>query len=271
LGRGILCVVVGVVALPPSRAWPQGAAADAPTFAVSSIKPSGPDSAARKVHIEPGHFFAQGVTLRILIKIAYDLNDDQLTGGPTWTAFKRFDVEAKVDPAALDRTNTMTTKEVETFNRQLLQGLLSERFKLRMRTDTKDMPTYALVLGKSGAKLKPTHGVAGDPKTTWKPGLITGQGASMDDLTHQLEEAVRHPVQNLTSLNGAYDFRLEWVPDPGMMAPSPLDSGSQQNDMTDSGPTLFSALQQQLGLRLERRTTRAPYKAVESVELPTDN
>jgi len=218
-----------------------------------------------------GHFLAQGVTLRVLTKIAYNLNDDQLSGGPTWTAFKRFDIDAKPDASAMERSRSMTTDQLKTYSRQLLQSLLNDRFKLKLRTAMKDMPTYALVVGKSGPRLKPAHGVAGNPQVTWRPGLITGQGASMDGLTQQLEEAVRHPVQNLTGLNGAYDFRLEWAPDQGMVAANPLNPASQQADAADSGPTLFSALQQQLGLRLDRRNTRAPYEAIESVELPTEN
>ena len=165
----------------------------------------------------------------------------------------------------------MTGDQLKMYNRQLLQGLLSDRFKLKLRTETKDMPTYALVIGKSGPRLKPAQRVAGNPQITWRPGLITGQGASLDDLAKGLQEAVRHPVENLTALNGAYDFRLEWAPDQGMTATDPPDPAGQLNDAADSGPTLFSALQQQLGLRLDRRNTKAPYEAIESVELPAEN
>ena len=78
-------------------------------------------------------------------------------------------------------------------------------------------------------------------------------------------------MQNLTGLSGLYDFRLEWAPDQGMPAANAVDPASQQDTVADSGTSLFSALQDQLGLRLERRTTKAPFEAVENVELPTAN
>lgn len=171
----------------------------------------------------------------------------------------------------MERSKGMSSDELKTYNQQLLQGLLSDRFKLKLRMEMKDMPTYSLGVAKNGSRLKPAHGVAGNPKTTWRPGLITGQGASVDDLAKGLQEAVHHPVENLTALNGAYDFRLEWSPDQGTIAADPLDPAAQQNDSADYGPTLFAALQEQLGLRLDRRNTRAPYEAIVSVELPADN
>ena len=242
----------------------------APAFAVSAIKVSGPASGnGRSVKFLPGgRFSARNVTLRILIKIAYDLNDDQLAGGPAWTAFKGFDVDAKPDTPASD--GNMTALERQQYRQALLQGLLRERFQLKLRSDTKDMTVYVLDVGRGGPKLKDSQAApAGSPINPIRggSGSLAATGASMADLANELNETVGHPVEDLTGLKGRYDFKLEWTPDSSAVATGPAAASGAG----DTGPDLFTAIQQQLGLKLEARKRMAAYEAIESVQLPQEN
>jgi uncharacterized protein (TIGR03435 family) len=238
-----------------------------PAFAVSAIKASGPASGnGMSIKFLPGGFFiARNVSLRVLIKIAYDLDDEQLSGGPTWTAFKRFDVDAKPDAPANDAN--MTTTQRQQYRQALLQSLLRDRFQLTLRSDTKEMPVYLLEVGKGGAKLKNSQGAPVGSPIKSGAGSIVGTGASMADLANDLKERVGsgHPVEDATGLAGRYDFKLEWTPD----ALSTTAATAPANG--DSGPDLFTAIQQQLGLKLEASKRAAPYEVIENVQLPAEN
>jgi uncharacterized protein (TIGR03435 family) len=241
---------------------PAGAAADGVSFAVSAIKPSGPESGQRmSVKFLPGgRFVARNANVRLLIKIAYNLNDDEVSGGPSWIGLRKFDIDAKTDPPVQSDGNGDADK---ARNHSLLQGLLRDRFQLKLRQEMKEMQTYALVVAKSGPKLTKSSAADTDSHFRGGAGTITAVGVSMDQLAAGVEDWVGHPVENLTGLDGKYDFKLEWTP----------DQASAANDATaaDTGPTIFTALHQQLGLSLEGRKIQAPCEFVESVDVPAEN
>lgn len=237
----------------------------APAFAASVVKPSGPASGnGLSVKFLPGgRFVARNANVRLLIKIAYNLNDDEVTGGPAWIGLKHFDIDATMD-AATDSGNGTVDKER---NHLLLQGLLRDRFQLKLRSEMRPMSTYALVAAKGGPKMTLSAAQAGDAQIHGGLGHITAANASMDQLAAAVEDWVGHPVKNLTGLDGRYDFKLEWTPD---QATGP--GASQVTDPADySGPTIFTAVQQQLGLSLQARKTDSLCEVVESVELPSEN
>jgi uncharacterized protein (TIGR03435 family) len=238
----------------------------APAFAVSAIKASGPASGnGMSIRFLPGgRFAARNVTLRVLVKIAYDLDDDQLSGGPAWTAFKRFDVDAKPDGPASDENN-MTAPERQQYREALLQGLLHDRFQLKLHGDTKEMSIYVLDVGKDGPKVKEALGTAIGPPIKGRAGSMVATGASMADLANELKERAGRPVEDMTGLHGRYDFKLDWTPD----ALAPVAAAA--SDAGDSGPDLFTAIQQQLGLKLDSRKRMAAYEVIENVQLPTEN
>ena len=243
----------------------------APAFAVSAIKTSGPASGnGMSIKFLPGgRFAARNVTLRVLIKIAYDLDDVQLSGGPTWTAFKRFDVDAKPDTPAADQN--MTEIERRQYRQTLLQGMLQERFQLKLHSEMKEVQIFALEVGKGGPKLKTSQATPTGPPIKVGPGSLIGTAASMDDLANELKERVGgHPVEDMTGLQGRYDFKLEWTPDSSIAAAGGNPS-STTADLAVTGPDLFTAIQQQMGLKLEARKRAAPYEAIESVQLPQEN
>jgi uncharacterized protein (TIGR03435 family) len=239
------------------------ASADSVSFDVASIKPSGPDSGnGLSVKFLPDRFVAKNASVRLLIKIAYNLNDDEVSGGPSWIGMKKFDIDAKRDAAA-----TSSTDKAQT--RLMLQNLLRDRFKLRLRPEMKEMSTFALVVAKGGPKLKKSPTPDGDAYFQGGLGHITASNATLDQLAAAVEDWVGHPVENMTGLDGKYDFKLEWTPD---QATPPADAvGSQPTPPDYSGPTIFTAVQQQLGLSLQSRKIQAPCQIVESVELPSEN
>ena len=226
-----------------------------PSFEVAAIKPSSPDSQLKIDFAPGGRLIVTHATLRFLIKIAYDVGDDQLSGGPGWVSSTRFDIEAK--------PSTPTNGNLAI--RLRLQRLLAERFHLEMRTEPKPMPIFALVTAKNGPKLK-QNSTPGDSalKTGSGRGILTATRVDMPTLAHFLSEGqVGRPVQDMTGLQGTYDFRLEWTPDPTAPGATP--------PADPNGISIFTALQQQLGLRLDARNGSADYFTVTRAELPTAN
>ena len=235
---------------------------DSYSFAASVVKRS-PSDSVRSIKFSPGgRLSARNATVRLLIKIAYDLNDDELTGGPAWISSKRFDIDATPDApdgAVVDQLR----------NRQRLQGLLADRFQLDLRSEMRMMSTYALVVAKSGPKLKKSQ--APDEPTQFhaNAGEVLLTNATLDQIANAVSDWVRQPVLNQTGLDGKYDLRLEWTPDqPVATADS---TGAPPDQPANAGPTIFTALQQQLGLSLQSRKNLALCKVVNRVQLPSEN
>jgi bla regulator protein blaR1 len=245
-----------------AQATPSMAASlDGPAFAVSVVRASGPTT-NRSIKFEPGgRFVARGASVRLLIKIAYNLNDDELTGGPGWIGLDRFDIDAAPDTpdgsaVNMDRVRTR------------LQGLLADRFQLKMRDEMKMMSTYALMIAKGGPRLKKSATQDAPMQSHLNGGELLFKNATMDQFANAVSDWVRQPVLNQTGLDGEYDLRLEWTPDPAVPG-SPTDASASQS--ISSGPTIFTALQQQMGLSLQARKNQALCKVVEQVVRPAAN
>lgn len=255
--------VLAAMALVSTPVCGQATPADSATFAVSSVRPSGADTGREIRFLPGGSFVAKGANLRLLIKIAYNLNDDQVVGGPAWTGMKHFDIEAKPDPAEGPDSTGRTESEL---NHLRLQALLRDRFQLKLRSETKEMATFALVVAKGGPKLKTSEATDRTPHFQGQTGRMVAENATMDNLAAALEDSVGHPVLNMTGVQGRYDLKLEWTPDQ-----APSQQSNQPSPVYDAGPTIFTALKQQLGLSLESRKSRAQCQVLESVQLPTEN
>ena len=222
---------------------------------------------------------ATDANLRLLIKVAYNLNDDQVSGGPSWIGMKHFDIDAKPDAPVGDAPTSADTAQVSDADKNpmqdlthlRLQALLEDRFHLKLRSEMKEMNTYALVVAKKGPKLTKAANPAAAVHFQGSAGSLVATSASMDQLAGAMSDWVGHPVVNLTNLDGRYDLRLTWTPD--QSAPQSQDaSGVTPAPPADTGgPTIFTALQQQLGLSLQSRKSKALFETVENVELPTEN
>ncbi len=269
VAAGLLAAAMLILAIQGS-AQNTVAASQLPAFDVASIKPSNPDSPLKVDFAAGGRLVISHATLRFLIKIAYDVGDDQIVGGPGWINSKRFDLEGKpLTPYGGDPA-TMTQDQILVFHgptRLRLQRLLADRFQLELQRESQAMPIFVLVPGKNGPKLKPSV-TTGNPQITFNHGILQAKGMDMETLARFLSEGqTGRPVIDETGMAGKFDFRLEWTPDPSL---DPLQAANQTAP-ADAGISIFTALQQQLGLKLEPRTSPADTLVVKRAQLPSAN
>jgi bla regulator protein BlaR1 len=256
-------VVIGLMNAPPSRAQEKMVSAAPKEFEVASIKPSDSKGPMNRIRVEMapgGRFTTSNVTVKLLIQQAYNVKAFQITGGPGWIDSERYDVVAKADgnvngPAQL---------------RPLLQKLLADRLKLTIHRDTKELPVYALVVGKNGPKFKESEASGPGPQIRMGRGLIDGQGMGMDMLASQLSKPLGRTVLDKTGLKGQYDIKLEFTPDDGS-GRGPGDGPEAAAPPDTAGPSIFTALQEQLGLKLESSKGPVEIIVIDRVEKPTEN
>jgi uncharacterized protein (TIGR03435 family) len=154
---------------------------------------------------------------------------------------------------------------------QKLQALLADRFQLSIHRETKEQPLYALVIGKSGSKLQESQSKHDARHMMMGGGDFEGQGVPLEMLTAALSRQLGRPVIDHTRLKGHYDFKLEWTPEPGQSG-GPLPPGVEGPPPADlNGPSLFTAIQEQLGLRLESQKGPVDVLVVDRVEKPSEN
>jgi uncharacterized protein (TIGR03435 family) len=240
------------------------------SFDVASIKPNAENDHRVMIRIQPGgRFTATGINLRFLIGQAYGVRDFQILNAPGWAASDRFDIDAKADG--------LPERLPPDLMRPLLKSLLEERFKIKVHTETKEMPVYALVVAKGGSKLKEAADGEGPGQRMIRMGrgTIEGQAMPMGMLVQQLAQNIGRTVIDKTGLTGNYEVKLEWTPEPGQGggpfgggAPPPPDALPPADT---NGPSIFTALQEQLGLKLESQKGPVPMIVVDSVSKPTEN
>ncbi len=274
-------LIVGVMSAPsiraqePEKPVPELTATSAlPEFEVASIKPSAPDSSLRVNFAAGGKLFITNATLRFLIKIAYDIGDDQLAGGSGWIGSKRFDLAATPERSLGGDPKSMAPDQILIFHKPVrlrLQRLLADRFQLELRRESTPMPIFALVVAKGGPKKLTATKSTADPQLKFGNGVLTAIGVDMATFARFLSEGqTGRPVADMTGLKGKYDFHLEWAPDTGRNS-LPADSAANQQPADAGGISIFTALQQQLGLKLDARTDAADRLVVVRAELPSAN
>ncbi|HLW77229.1 MAG TPA: TIGR03435 family protein [Bryobacteraceae bacterium] len=232
-----------------------------PKFEVASIKPSDPGARGFRVEMDPGgRYVASGLTVSFMIQQAYDVHDFQITGGPDWIRSQRFDINAKPE-------NGKGLKSDDV--KMMIRAMLEERFQLKLGRETKDMPIYALVLGKGGVKMPESTVERDQQQIQMGRGRIIGKGMTTGMLAVQLSRPLGRTVLDKTGLTKNYDFTLEWTPDLEGQAVE----GSKENAPTapDTGISVFTAVQEQLGLKLEATKGPVDVLIVEHVGKPSEN
>lgn len=233
-----------------------------PSFEVASIKPSNSADRRPMFNVSGGRFTAVNVTVKSLIKVAYGIKDFQISGGPGWAGSDLFDITANAEsPAHMDQFALM------------LQSLLAERFQLIIRHETREMPVFALVIAKNGPKLTEASQSAA-PVFKIRRGLLAAPKANLAELAYQLSNFLGQSVLDKTGLTGKYDLKLEWAPDENQVAMFsamgvPEGNGAPSPDWP--GPSLFTALEEQLGLKLESEKGPVEILAIERIEKPSAN
>lgn len=250
-------------------------AMSSPSFDVASVKPS--HSGGLILRVTPDGFSGH-LPVKILIMYAYNVMNFQISGGTGWIDSERYDIEAKIDEATISALKKLPWEEESDQRRRMMQSLLAERFKLKVSHSSKELPIYALVVAKNGPKLTKSAAspaVSGnrDPNHTMsiRSGEITATRIPMSEFAEQLARHVGRNVVDKTGLEGIYDFTLHWTPEPQGLAAGPPDSQLPAAPLDSSGPSIFIALQEQLGLKLESQKGPVETLIIESVERPSEN
>jgi uncharacterized protein (TIGR03435 family) len=267
---------------------PQTAPAAAPVFEyeVASIKPSKPGAVGGGIKNLPGPgpvsdtFSARNLLLTASIQIAYGIppgaEDGRLVGAPDWLNSERYDIEAKMDPAVVEALQKLSVDARVAAQRQMLQALLADRLKLVIHRETKEAQVYSLVIAKNGPKLQESKPNDADPRLTSQGRggslSLTGQEVPIVLLVTALTRLLNRPVFDKTGLTGTYDFTLTWTPDDSQAQTPPGVTANGQPPPPDSnGPTIFTAIQDQLGLKLESGKRPVEIIVIDHVERPSGN
>lgn len=236
---------------------PAQAQTSTPTFEVATIKPTGPTTDGHThINYPPGdRFSASNITLLALMQWAYDLPEKQILNGPPWLASTRFDIQAKADLS--DQAKSLTFDQDHDLKRHMVQALIADRFGLKVHQATRTLPVYDLVLAKGGSKLQLTQSKG--KSATVRDTYFNGEGLTMIAIAEVLSHIAGRPVVDKTNLGDHYDFKLHWTPD-----------NASATD-TDSSPSLFTAIQEQLGLKLESSKEPTPVLVIDHIDQPSPN
>jgi uncharacterized protein (TIGR03435 family) len=243
------------------------------TFDVVSIKPAAPNQQAFGIRVQQGGgLFLRNITVNQMVAFAYNVRDFQVFGGPAWADTEHFDIVAKQDGQGIDIPNLTEAQRESHFDqmRHRVRWILSDRFQLKVHRDTKEMPVYVLTVAKSGPKLEEHKATTGSQNMRTGMGDFLATRATMAMLTFALANVMGRPVLDRTGLTGTYNFRLTWTQDLNPLAP-PATTDPEGAAAAESGPTIFTALQEQLGLRVEARKGPAEAFVIDRVSKPSRN
>jgi uncharacterized protein (TIGR03435 family) len=212
------------------------------------------------------HFRAENVSVVMLIHWAFEMPETRILDAPGWASATHFNIDATADPAVDQQLHNLTSDAGRKQKEMMVQALLADRFRLVTHTETRELPIYELVVARGGAKF-------GDPKSS---GTIVNHGRDHIEvegpnsaalLAEELSKEVGRDVVDRTGIIGRYDLKLQWTPDDSAV---PASNGSASS-ASDSGPSLFTALEEQLGLKLEPAKGPVQVLVIDHVELPSAN
>jgi uncharacterized protein (TIGR03435 family) len=282
LGAAVLVTAVGLLgfgllhAMQANLPLLHAGAGQQRSFEVATIKPDIETHPSFNLSMNPAHFVARHVSVNDLISWAYyTKSDDQIVGGPSWMKTEFFDIEAKAADADIEAINKMSQPERIKQSRLLVQSLLADRFHLQVSFKTQEVGVYALVIAKGGPKMKEVEatpippgtmpGTQPPPGVHWSriarsgPNQYTASAWPMNltaDWLSRFDEVGHRPVVDETGLKGNYDFVLD---------------GVSQTTTDESVTSIFTALQEQLGLRLEPQKAPVEVLVIDRVERPSAN
>jgi bla regulator protein blaR1 len=305
VSRKLLLVLAGFAAvlLPLSMGLVRSALAEEraedsetrlPKFEVASIKPH---QSSEMMHMGmrmlPDGVSVSGLPLSNLLHLTFGLSDDRILNEPRWSKSDRFDIEAKVDPAEVPKMKDLTLNE----RWAMMLPVLQERYGLKFHRETRDLQVYTLVVAKGGSKLQPVQTDAPDSKGGFGRAMmrLSGEGmsmeahgATMESLAHAVAQQIGGTVIDKTGLTGRYDYALKWATAPGsgsmgstgifelaagpsMMRPSEGGAPAGGEPAGSAEPPLFTALQEQLGLKLVSQKVPVEVVVIDHIQQPSVN
>lgn len=245
---------------------PVGAEATAPAFDIVSIKPNKSESGNISVNTNDDSYSATNVSLKMLLEDAYGIKEDLVFGLPGWANSARFDVKAKIVEPDAELLKKLSREQ----RRLMIQQLLMDRFQIKAHIETRVLPLYEMIVVKDGPKFKKSalegssedksqNGVARGGMTSSNTEL-TAHAVPLTLLAKMLANQLHRTVADKTGLAGNYDFFLKWRPE------------DDQDDSSESSTaTLFTALQEQLGLKLQPSKGPVDTLVVDHVEMPSED
>jgi uncharacterized protein (TIGR03435 family) len=271
---------------------PLTTAAPSPSFEVAAIRPNRSGDHSSHIRTSNGRFGVTNQTTKTLIEFAYNIQDIQISGGPSWIASEKYDIDAKIEDSLAEELQKLPPEKRREQLGLMLQSLLADRFNLKVGHETRELPVYALILAKNGPKLqesKPsdtspngTKGSAGHVNrhmgisSRAGESEIRDEGATMAAVAQQLSQQLSRTVLDQTGLKGMYDFTLRFSHDqspPAMFKGSGDSSPGTGNapPPESSVPSIFTAIQEQLGLKLEPTKGPVEILVIGHIEKPSEN
>jgi len=266
-GRKLLLVVAASLAVISFAQTVPPAAAAHPVFEVTTVKRNKSGGPGSHSNFQNGHFIASNVLLKNLLQYsAYGIPEPRILGGPKWLNSERFDIEAKTDSLAADRLRTLGRDQRRLQTQGMFQQLLADRFKLMTHFETRDLPVYALAVAKKGPILHAWKESDGSG-TSASTGQLTATGVTVAEiasvLTQELSRELGRIVIDKTGIDGRYNITLKWTPE--------TDATEGTAPPPDAGPSIFTAIQEQLGLKLESAKGPVQVLIIDHVEMPSEN
>jgi uncharacterized protein (TIGR03435 family) len=297
-GKKLLLSAVGVaaIALPivfglarPAQSRTPNAAVLTAGYQHVSVTPgeTGNGVIQSRIMFHPDSFMAKNQTLQELIKLAYGVQESQISGGPDWISTARFNIEAKLDSSVVAELKKLSPEQQKMERDQMLQTLLADHFKVALHRENKLIPAQVLVIAKNGPKIQPAKpgdtypdgakGLDGLPAGAHKfvagPDGFTAQALPMSFVAEHLAQHLNQPVVDRTGLTGDYDFTLKFSPEGAMPDHKEMHGGKETTAHTlpvsSTITALLAAIENQLGLRLEPQTIPMPVLIVDRAENPS--
>jgi bla regulator protein BlaR1 len=279
-------VAIGVVHAPRLAAQTDGLRIGEQKFEVASVKPNASGDGPNRLALQPGgRITAENMPLRSLVRFAFQVQDFQLVGGPDWIAKERFDIVAKAEHDIAPMPPGTTGP-----GQLMLRSLLVDRFKLAIHQEKRELPVYALVVARSDGRLGPqlqrstvdcqaiitaqigrggpAPMVNDRPQCGMRnaPGTLLGGGFPLSQLVTALSQFAQRTVVDRTGLTGNFDVELRWTPE---QLPAPPPGAKPLPSIDPNGPSLFTAVQEQLGLKLESTKDSVDVLVIDHAERPT--
>jgi uncharacterized protein (TIGR03435 family) len=242
-----------------------------PAFDLAAIRPNKTDTTGHS-HIlsnsSNGLFNTINVSLKFLMEWSYVLPEARIVGGPAWFDSTKFDIEAKADEAVDKQLGSLPSATARAQKQAMVRALLADRFQLKVHEETRELPIYALVLTKDGPKFQPSK-VNGTTIDSRRAEIrVLGSDDTLALLVDELGKRLGRPVINQTGIHGRYELDLKWAAED---AASPQPAANAASPTEPSGPSIFTAIQEQFGLKLVPQKGPVSVFVVDRAEMPSEN
>ncbi len=252
---------VAVASQSPAPSQAADTKSKTPVYDVATIKPNNSMSGSMGIHSNADMYSATNLSLKLFLENAYGIKQNLISGLPGWAESAHYDIVAKVVDADLGTMRNLTREQ----RREMLQQLLADRFQLQSHVETKTLPVFELVTASGGILFKespvPSDGSKPHEGTSIQNSDMTAQGITIESLSYTLSGVVGRTVIDKTGLKGKYDLHLKWR----------REDDPSKDVRDDSAPSIFAAVQEQLGLKLQPAKGPVETLVIDRIATPSEN